>query len=87
MTNNTGNTIEVLHFLACDMSDGNDYPLPPPGLANGDSTNIPFPGPGCWLIGYEGEGCASDMPVTTPELACGEVYSWMPDDLNHVCQG
>ena len=87
LVNMTGNAIEVVHFLACDMSDGFDFPVPPPGLANGDSRTIEFPGPGCWILAYEGEGCQSLAPQTTPDLACGEVFDWMPDDSNHICQG
>jgi hypothetical protein len=47
LTNTTSNAIEVIHFLACDMSDGSDYPVPPPGLASGATESFPFPGPGC----------------------------------------
>jgi hypothetical protein len=85
--NMTGNTIELVHFYACDMSDGNDYPLPPPGLANGESASIPFPGPGCWVLEYEGEGCFSDMPEMPPELDCGDSHTWTADLDHHICQG
>lgn len=87
LTNNTTNAIEVIHFLACDMSDGSDYPVPPPGLASGETESFPFPGPGCWLLSYEGEGCFNDGIVMTGELGCGDVYAWMPDDSDHVCSG
>jgi hypothetical protein len=87
LTNNTTNAIEVIHFLACDMSDGSDYPVPPPGLASGESQSFPFPGPGCWMLSYEGEGCFNEMIVMTGELDCGEVYAWRPDDSDHVCSG
>jgi hypothetical protein len=87
LTNNTGNAIEVIHFLACDMSDGSDYPVPPPGLASGETESFPFPGPGCWLLGYEGEGCYNDMPVMTGDLVCGDVYAWTPDGSDHICTG
>ena len=87
LRNNTGNTIEGITFVKCDMSDGNDYPLPPPGLADGEGTTIPFPGPGCWVLGYEGEGCFEFEPVTPPELDCGETYAWTLTEDNHICQG
>jgi hypothetical protein len=87
LTNDTSNTIEVIHFLACDMSDGNDYPVPPPGLASGEMTSVPFPGPGCWLLSYEGEGCYNDVIIMTDELGCGDVYAWTPDDSDHICTG
>jgi hypothetical protein len=87
LTNNTGNAIEVIHFLACDISDGSDYPVPPPGLAHGETESFPFPGPGCWLLGYEGEGCYNGMNVMTDDLVCGDVYVWMPDDSDHICTG
>jgi hypothetical protein len=87
LTNDTTNAIEVIHFLACDMSDGSDYPVPPPGLASGETESFPFPGPGCWLLSYEGEGCFNDMIVMTDELGCGDVYAWMPDDSDHICAG
>jgi hypothetical protein len=87
LTNHSTNAIEVIHFLACDMSDRSDYPVPPPGLADGDSASFPFPGPGCWLLSYEGEGCFNDQIVMTGELACGDVYAWTPDSSDHVCSG
>lgn len=87
LTNDTSNAIEVIHFLACDMSDGSDYPVPPPGLASGETESFPFPGPGCWLLSYEGEGCFNDGIVMTGELACGDAYAWTPDESDHVCAG
>jgi hypothetical protein len=87
LTNTTSNAIEVIHFLACDMSDGSDYPVPPPGLASGEMESFPFPGPGCWLLNYEGEGCFNDGVVMTGELGCGDVYAWMPPESTHTCAG
>jgi hypothetical protein len=87
LRNNTGNTIEIVHFDACDMSDGHDFPIPPPGLANGESTSIPFPDAGCWVLSYEGEGCFSMVPEMPGDLACGDSYAWTPDDSNHICEG
>jgi hypothetical protein len=85
--NTTGNTIQVIYFYACDMSEDSSYPLPPPGLPTGETISIPFPGPGCWYIDYEGEGCQSDQPQKADELFCDDTFEWVADDLHHVCIG
>ena len=87
LTNNTGNTLQVIQFRACDMSDQSDFPLPPPGLADGESISIPFPGPGCWNLSYEGDGCTTYEAVMTEDLGCDDTYEWLADDMNHICTG
>lgn len=94
--NRTGNAIEVVSFVRCDGSDPSEFPLMPPGLADGDDVEIPMPGPGCWLLDYAGEGCEGDMPHETQTenqtenqsgVCAGDTYVWTPDDLHHVCVG
>lgn len=86
--NRTGNAIEVVYFVRCDGTEPSEFPLMPPGLANGDDVEIPMPGPGRWLLDYSGEGCEGDMPhETAMEVCAGATYVWTPDDLHHVCVG
>jgi hypothetical protein len=49
LTNTTSNAIEVIHFLACDMSDGSDYPVPRRGslAARPRASRFPDRGAGC----------------------------------------
>ena len=84
--NSTGNQVEALHFFACDMSEQSDYPLPSP-LPNGGTVSIPFPGPGCWYVEYEGDGCESEEPRKADDLFCDDTFEWIADDDNHVCIG
>jgi hypothetical protein len=85
--NMTGNTVQAIHFYACDQSEQSDYPLPGAGLATGETISISFPGPGCWRIEYEGEACESDQPEQTDELSCDDTFEWVADDINHICIG
>ncbi len=87
LDNQTGNTIEVIHFVACDMSEQSDYPLPPPGLASGEPIEIPFPGPGCWIMQYEGDGCFNDPREQTDALDCDATWTWTPTVDTHICAG
>lgn len=87
LDNQTGNTIDVIHFYACDMSEQSDYPLPPPGLATGESVEIPFPGPGCWIMQYEGDGCLNDPVEQTDPLDCDAVWAWTAGLDEHICAG
>jgi hypothetical protein len=85
--NTTGNTVQVIHFYACDQSEQSDYPLPPPGLPTGETISIPFPGPGCWQMQYEGDGCQNDPPEQADDLFCDDTYEWVTDELDHICIG
>lgn len=86
--NRTGNAIEVVYFVRCDGSDASEFPLMPPGLANGEDVELPLPGPGCWLLDYSGEGCEGTAPHETEMQVCiGDTYVWTPDDLHHECAG
>jgi hypothetical protein len=85
--NTTGNTIQVIYFVSCDMAEQSEFPLAPPGLADDESISIPFPGPGCWRLDYEGDGCVADVPTETQPLDCDATYEWMPDEFNHICIG
>lgn len=87
LENRTGNTIESVQFVRCDGSDASEFPLMPPGLADGDDVAIPMPGPGCWLLGYAGDGCEAEMPIETEQLCAGDTYAWAPDALHHICAG
>ena len=87
VTNMTGNTIQVIYFVACDMSDQSEFPVPPPGLADGESISIPFPGPGCWRLNYEGDGCEAYEPIQTDPLDCDSMFEWLVDEDNHICTG
>ena len=87
LENRTGNTIEIVHFVRCDGSDASEFPLMPPGLPDGGDVTVPMPAPGCWLLGYSGEGCEPDMPHEAASLCAGDTYVWTPDALHHVCVG
>jgi hypothetical protein len=87
LENRTGNAIEIVHFVRCDGSDASEFPLMPPGLPDGGDVAVPMPGPGCWLLGYSGEGCEPDMPTETEPLCAGDTYVWTPDAQHHVCVG
>lgn len=82
----TGNAVEEITMLACDMSDQSAFPVPPGGLPDGGELTIDLPGPGCWLLGYSGEGCFGDPPGMV-EAACGETVEWVLTGENHVCAG
>lgn len=86
LVNGTGNAVEEITMLACDMSEQSSYPVPGGGLPDATELTIDLPGPGCWLLGYSGEGCFSDMPVMV-EAACGETAEWALLPENHVCAG
>lgn len=86
--NRTGNAIEVVSFVRCDGSEPTEFPLMPPGLPDGDDVEIPLPGPGCWMLGYSGDGCEAETPhETAMDVCAGATYVWTPDHLNHVCMG
>lgn len=86
VVNGTGNAIEEITMVACDMSEQNAYPVPPGGLPDGGELTISLPGPGCWILGYTGEGCFGDPPGMV-EAACGETVEWALTPENHVCAG
>lgn len=86
VVNGTGNGVEEITMLACDMSDQAAYPVPPGGLPDGGELTISLPGPGCWILGYTGEGCFGD-PRGMVEAACGETVEWELTPENHVCAG
>lgn len=86
VVNQTGNAVEEITMLACDMSDMSSYPVPPGGLPTGGELTIPLPGPGCWVLQYSGEGCLSDTPGMVEAAAC-ETVEWLLDENNHACAG
>jgi hypothetical protein len=86
IVNDTDNAVEEVTMLACDMSDQSSFPVPPGGLPSGGELTIDLPGPGCWLLGYSGEGCFGDPPGMV-EAACGETVEWVLMNANHVCAG
>jgi hypothetical protein len=86
--NRTGNAIEIIQFVRCDHTDASEFPLMPPGLADGDDVEVPLPGPGCWLLDYSGDGCQGETPHETEMQVCaGETYVWTPDAAHQVCAG
>jgi hypothetical protein len=87
LENRTGNAIEIVYFVRCDGSDASEFPLMPPGVPDGGDVAVPMPGPGCWMLGYSGEGCEPDMPTETEPLCAGDTYVWTPDADHHVCVG
>lgn len=88
LINHTGNLIEEIVVRACDGSDELVYPVPPPGLADGEEIMIDFPSPGCWVLLYSGDGCFNDPGEQTTEDVCsGETYEWTPDLALHGCVG
>lgn len=87
LENRTGNTIEVVQFVRCDGTDPSEFPLMPPGLADGEDVELPFPGPGCWLLSYSGDDCEPDAPQSTEMLCAGESFVWTPDAEHHICVG
>lgn len=86
VVNGTGNGVEETTMIACDMSDQTSFPVPPGGLPDGGELTIPLPGPGCWILGYTGEGCFGDPPGMV-EAACGETVEWALLPESHVCAG
>lgn len=86
VVNGTGNGVEEITMLACDMSDQAAYPVPPGALPDGGELTLSLPGPGCWILGYTGEGCFGD-PRGMVEAACGETVEWELLPENHVCAG
>lgn len=82
----TGNAVEEITMLACDMGDQVSFPVPPGGLPDGGELTIDLPGPGCWVLGYSGEGCFGDPPGMV-EAACGETVEWVLTSASHVCAG
>ncbi len=86
IVNATGNAVEEIIMLACDMSDQSSYPVPPGGLPDGGELTIDLPGPGCWVLQYNGEGCFGDPPGMVDAAAC-ETVEWMLTLDEHVCAG
>lgn len=86
VVNRTGNAIEEIEMLACDMSDLVSFPVPPDGLPDGSELTIALPAPGCWVVSYSGEGCFSDPPFMTEAAAC-ETVTWETSLDEHVCAG
>jgi len=86
VTNMTGNAFAEIEIRACDGSELESYPLPPPGLADGDEHTLELPAPGCWMLTYSGEGCFND-PVFQTEACAGETIAWDAGSDAHVCQG
>lgn len=86
VVNGTGNGVEEITMIACDMSEQNAFPVPPGGLPDGGELTIALPGAGCWILGYTGEGCFGDPPGMV-EAACGETVEWALTVENHVCAG
>lgn len=82
----TGNAVEEITMVACDMSEQSAYPVPPGGLPSDGEITIDLPGPGCWVLGYSGEGCFGEPPGMV-EAACGETVEWVLTSANHVCAG
>jgi hypothetical protein len=62
VVNGTGNAVEEIIMLACDMSDEVSFPVPSGGLPDCGELTIDLPGPGCWVLQYNGEGCFADPP-------------------------
>ncbi|MCA9711594.1 MAG: hypothetical protein KDK70_37510 [Myxococcales bacterium] len=86
IVNETGNAIEEIEMLACDMSASNAFPVPPGALPTGGELTIDLPGPGCWVVTYSGEGCFPDPPFMTEAAAC-EMVTWEAGLDTHVCAG
>ncbi len=86
VTNTTGNAIEEIIMLACDMTDQVSFPVPPGGLPDGGELTIDLPGPGCWVLQYNGEGCFGDPPGMV-DAACGQTVEWPLTPDSHVCAG
>lgn len=86
VVNQTGNGVEEITMLACDMTEQSSFPVPPGGLPDGGDITIDLPGPGCWVLQYGGEGCFGDEPGMV-DAACGETAEWTLTPENHVCAG
>lgn len=85
--NRTGNAFETITMTACDMSETQEFPIPPPGLPDGEDMTINLPAPGCWILDYSGEGCESDPDHRAEEVCAGDTYVWTADGDAHVCVG
>lgn len=85
--NQTGNGFDVIYFVHCDGTEPSEFPLVPQ-LATGASLEIPMPGPGCWILDYDGDGCSAEPPHQTEMDVCaGDTYVWTAGPDTHVCAG
>ena len=85
--NRTGNTFERITMTSCDLAEMQDFPVPPPGLLDGDDVRLNLPSPGCWLIDYEGEGCTAAPSHRAEQVCTGEVHVWTAGLDTHECIG
>ncbi|MBL8944955.1 MAG: hypothetical protein JNK45_17460, partial [Myxococcales bacterium] len=53
--NRSGNRVEAISATACDSSEEKALTLPAGGIAFTSQATIELPGPGCWLLRWEGE--------------------------------
>lgn len=85
--NRSGNHIEAISATACDSSEEQALTLPAGGIAFTSQATIELPGPGCWLLRWEGEGCSNETPYRTSTNVCGgETYEWTVRVDGRVCE-
>ncbi len=85
--NRTGNTFERITMTSCDLATSQEFPVPPPGILDGDDVTLNLPEPGCWLIDYDGEGCTADPSHRIEQVCSGQTHVWTADPDTHVCVG
>ena len=87
--NRTGSVMTTFTFRACDGSDLVTSPIPGEGLADGEDLTMELPKPGCWIMGYEGNGCFNEPKhQTAPMGVCGgDTHVWLADAEAHTGPG
>ncbi len=85
--NRSGNRVEAISATPCESSEEQPLTLPAGGIAFASQATIELPGPGCWLLRWEGEGCTNETPYRTSTNVCGgETYEWTVLLDGRVCE-
>jgi hypothetical protein len=87
LENRTGNAMETIFMVDCDLGQMQEFPVPPGGLADGEDLTFNLPGPGCWILDYAGEGCVAEPKHRVDEVCSGETHVWTATDETHACVG
>jgi hypothetical protein len=85
--NRSGLLVEAISATPCDGSEEQELTLPADGIAFASQATIELPGPGCWLLQWDGEGCRNEAPYrTSTDVCAGETYEWTISVDGRVCQ-
>ncbi len=86
--NRTGDDIMSITATPCDGGDEQELSLPSEGIPFTEQSTVGLPGPGCWLLHWDGGGCSNDPPHRTSTNVCGgETYAWTADTQGRICEG